>query len=84
LQRITEFFPQPGFKFQLDPGYEPEGGAPYPDKTAVFAILQQFNRVSLIVTVHAPHMHHAAIGSKTCKLTALGEHYRRLVERKLI
>jgi len=29
-------------------------------------------------------MWHAAIGSKGCKLTVLGEHYRRLVEEKLI
>jgi hypothetical protein len=26
LQRITEFFPAPGFEFQLDPSYEPQRG----------------------------------------------------------
>lgn len=84
LQRITEFFPAPGFAFKLDPGYEPESPAPDPAKTAVFAILQKFNRVNLVVPVDAPHMYHAAIGSKTCKLTVLGEHYRRLVAKGLI
>jgi hypothetical protein len=29
-------------------------------------------------------MWHAAIASKSCQLTVLGEHYRRLVEQKLI
>ena len=88
LQRIGEFFPSPGFEFPLDPSFEPERGsddttvpAPDPVNTAKFAILQKYNRVNLLVPVDAPHMWHAAIGSKTCKLTVLGEHYRRLVEK---
>jgi hypothetical protein len=89
LQRITEFFPTPGFQFQLDPSFEPERGSlgdptiPAPDETntAIFAILQRYNRVNLVVPVDAPHMWHAAMQSKSCKLTVLGEHYRRLVER---
>jgi hypothetical protein len=92
LQRIIEFFPKPGFEFQLDPSYEPERGPehpsdvppPDPTKTQKFAILQKYNRVGLVVPVGAPHMWHAAMQSKTCKLTVLGEHYRRLVARRLI
>lgn len=89
LQRITEFFPNAGFEFALDPSYEPERGPtpdlatppPNPEHTARFAILQHYNRVNLLIPVGAPHMWHAAMGSKTCKLTVLGEHYRRLVEQ---
>lgn len=88
LQRITTFFPAPGAEYQLDPSYEPElagrpEGAPppNPENTAKFAVLQKYNRVGLLVPVDAPHMWHAAMESKTCKLTVLGEHYRRLVER---
>jgi Caspase domain len=84
LQRITEFFPKAGFEFQLDPSYEPESKHPDPKKTAIFAILQKYNRVNLVVPVGAPHMWHAAMQKKTCKLTVLGEHYRRLVEKKRI
>ncbi|MES1930861.1 peptidase C14 caspase catalytic subunit p20 [Salinisphaera dokdonensis CL-ES53] len=84
LQRITELFPSPGHEFALDPGYEPESDAPDADKTEIFAILQKYNRVNLVVPVDAPHMYHAAMGSTGCKLTALGEHYRRLVQRNLI
>jgi hypothetical protein len=91
LQRITEFFPSPGFEFRLDPSFEPERESPNPAipspnpvNTAKFAILQKYCRVNLVVPVDAPHMWHAAMGSKTCKLTVLGEHYRRLVERKRI
>jgi hypothetical protein len=81
LQRIAEFFPSPGFDFSLDPSYEPEGPNPDPEHNAVFAILQKYNRVGLVVPVGAPHMYHAAMESKSCKLTVLGEHYRRLVSR---
>lgn len=85
LQRITEFFPSPGFEYRLDPTYEPEFRGrgpndpdPDPINTEKFAILQKYNRVNLVVPVGAPHMWHAAMQSKSCKLTALGEHYRRL------
>lgn len=88
LQRITEFFPTPGYEFPLDPSYEPERQGsdsttppPNPINTPKFAVLQKYNRVGLVVPVDAPHMWHAAMGSKSCRLTVLGEHYRRLVER---
>jgi hypothetical protein len=89
LQKIAQFFPSAGFDFRLDPSFEPERGTetpkgippPNPENTQKFAILQRYNRVNLVVPVNAPHMWHAAMGSKSCKLTVLGEHYRRLVER---
>jgi hypothetical protein len=84
LQRISEFFPVPGFEFQLDPSYEPEHSSADPDKNAVFAILQKYNRVNLLVPIGVPHMYHAAVGSKMVRLTALGEHYRRLAAKGLI
>lgn len=85
LQRITEFFPEPGDEYRLDPSYEPrdEGrtadmpGA-NPENNRKFAVLQKFNRVNLVVPVDATHMWNAAMESKACRLTALGEHYRRL------
>ena len=89
LRRITEFFPSPRFEYKLDPTYEPVRSsddtalpAPDPVNTAKFAILQKYNRVNLVVPSGAPHMWHAAMGNKSCKLTALGEHYRRLREKK--
>ena len=91
LRRITEFFPKPGFEFQLDPTFEPElkgrdPGMPAPisENTRKFAILQCYNRLNLVIPVDAPHMWHAAMQSGKCKLTVLGEHYRRLVEKKRI
>lgn len=91
LRRLYEFFPAPGFEFPLDPTYEPEmkgrdQGMPLPieENTRIFAILQKFNRLNLLVPVDVPHMWNAAMESKSCKLTALGEHYRRLVQKDRI
>lgn len=88
LQRIVEFFPNRGFQYSLDPSFEPElkGRSdgmpePNPENTRKFAILQKYNRVNLVVPVGAPHMWHAAMESKSCKLTVLGEHYRQLVAK---
>lgn len=95
LRRISELFPSAGYQMQLDPTYEPERHdswatdpqgipAPDPDRNAIFAILQKYNRVGLLVPEGAPHMWHAAMESKTVRLTALGEHYRRLAAKDLI
>lgn len=81
LRRIAELFPSPSYEYSLDPSYEPEGPCPDEVNTKIFSILQKFNRVNLLVPVDTPHMYHAAMESKSCKLTVLGEHYRRLVER---
>lgn len=91
LLQIDQLFPSPGFDFRLDPSFEPRRSVgdsdlppPDPDNTRKFAILQKYNRINLLVPVGAPHMWDAAMESKSCKLTTLGEHYRRLVEQKLI
>jgi Caspase domain len=95
LRRIAEFFPVSGFQFQLDPTYEPERHeswaenpksmpAPVPEHNAIFDLLQKYNRVGLVVPEGAPHMWHAAMESKAVRLTALGEHYRRLADKALI
>ncbi|SLM48074.1 Peptidase C14 caspase catalytic subunit p20 [Nitrospira japonica] len=87
LKRIAEFFPSDEYPFPLNPSFEPEvkgrgPGMPPPDprNTEKFRILQAYNRINLVVPVDAPHMWHAAMEYKSCKLTPLGMHYRRLVQ----
>jgi hypothetical protein len=90
LRKLKEFFPGKGHHFQLDPSFEPErSGAekivpPNKKNNEIFAVLQKFNRLNLLVPIGAPHMWHAAMQSKTVRLTSLGEHYRGLVEQGLI
>lgn len=94
LQAIATHFPRAGYEFRLDPSYEPERSQeqrndpnippPDPQKTAVFAVLQNYVKVNLVRPVGAPHMWHAAMQSKSCELTVLGEHYRKLVANGLL
>jgi hypothetical protein len=88
LRRIVDFFPTPGYEFPLNPTYEPELKGrdegmpdPIPENTRNFALLQKYNRLNLLVPVGVSHMWNAAMESKTCKLTVLGEHYRRLASK---
>ncbi|MFI6853939.1 caspase domain-containing protein [Streptomyces sp. NPDC050416] len=94
LQALTTHFPSPDSKFQLDPSFEPERSPgeedddsippPDPARTAVFAVLQRYVKVNLVRPVDAPHMWHAAMQSKSCELTVLGQHYWSLVNKGLI
>ncbi|MCP2287562.1 caspase family protein [Nocardia amikacinitolerans] len=94
LQAITTHFPSPDHEFRLDPSYEPERSIdqlsdpsiPAPDSanTAVFAVLQKYVKVNLVRPIGAPHMWHAAMGSKSCGLTVVGQHYWNLVNDGLI
>lgn len=92
LQKLTALFPLPTTQFALDPSYEPERSGqedssippPDPAHTADFAILQNLVKVNLVRPVDALHMWHAAMGSKACELTVLGQHYWNLVDKDLI
>jgi hypothetical protein len=84
LKRITELFPKKGEEFNLDPSFEPESDNPDDDNTEMFALLQKYNRINLVVPVGADHMYFAAMESKSCKLTILGEHYWNLIKKERI
>ncbi|MEV7345047.1 caspase family protein [Streptomyces sp. NPDC093544] len=94
LQALNEYFPAPDHNLELDPSFEPERSAeqkedssipsPDPVNMATFATLQKYVKVNLVRPVDAPHMWHAAMQSKTCELTVLGQHYWALVDKGLI
>lgn len=91
LRKIKDYFPIAGYEFKLDPTFEPELKGrdegmlpPNIENTEIFAILQKFNRLNLLKPTDTSHMWNAAMESKGCKLTALGEHYRKLVENNRI
>ncbi len=90
LRALPKLFPDHGFQLQLDPSFEPElpsqGLNPLadPENTKIFSQLQKLNRVNLLIPNSQPHMYHAAVNSDTVRLTALGEHYRRLAIKKRI
>lgn len=83
LKKITELF-KDSYELSLDPSYEPESPNPSKENNEKFAILQKYNRVNLVIPVDADHMYHAAMHSKSCKLTVVGEFYWKLVSEDRI
>lgn len=89
LRQITKYFNTPYEEFPLDPTYEPdkhEADVKDVNKKheAIFAILQKYVKLNLVVPVGAEHMYYAAINHQSCKLTAQGQHYWNLVNKNTI
>lgn len=94
IRKLTNYFPTPQDEFSLNPSFEDTNTKqvihkvlkPYakPANVAIFKDLQKFQSVGLVVPVGATFMFFAAMESKSCKLTALGYHYWRLVKDKRI
>lgn len=89
LRSLPTYFKSPTDNFKLDPSFEPDRqnipehlrNLPVnDDNVRIFKELQLCNRFGLVIPVEAEHMYYAAINSKSCKLTALGAHYRKLAE----
>ena len=89
LRKICDYFPSPEDEHKLDPSYEFTNSPDYqpelkeptadPEKVKILKDLQKFERVGLVVPVDEEHMYFAAMNSKSCRLTALGYQYWRLV-----
>ena len=94
LRKLNEYFPSPEQEFNLDPSFEDTNTLdidheiiePYanPENVKKFKDLQKLESVGLVVPVNEDHMYFAAMNSSSCKLSALGYHYWRLVKDKRI
>lgn len=82
LRKITTYFSSPGSEHPLNPTYEETDPRAIQDKVMIFKDLQKYQSVGLVVPVGAEFMYFAAINSKSCRLTALGYQYWRLVNEK--
>lgn len=84
LKMLPKLFDEISSEFQLDPSFEPESEHPVEENTKIFRVLQNYNRVNLVIPVGAEHMYFAAMYGKSCKLTPLGMHYWNLVKNERI
>lgn len=83
LKLIIQLFPDRE-EHLLDPSYEPTSSIADKENCEKFEIMQKYNRIGLVVPIEEDHMYYAAINSKSCKLTALGEHYWNLIKNDRI
>lgn len=84
LRKITTYFKNPTDEYKLDPSYEFTSDNPVDGHVKIFKDLQKYQSVSLVVPVDEEYMYFAAINSKSCKLTAMGYQYWRLVKENKI
>jgi hypothetical protein len=84
LRRIVDLFPDPSYRFPLDPSYEPTSEKPIKENTEILSILQKYNRINLVKPYSEEHMYYAAMHSTGCHLTVLGVHYWHLVKKNRI
>lgn len=89
LLRITSIFNSRDHEYALDPTYEEDkrdvpGGEVNKEHEAIFALLRTYAKHGLVVPVGEEYMYWAAVRSKSCKLTALGQYYWSLVKKNKI
>ena len=82
MRKITNYFATPESEHRLNPTYEDTDPRAIPEKVLIFKDLQKFQSVGLVIPVDEEFMYFAAMNSKSCRLTALGYQYWRLVNEK--
>jgi hypothetical protein len=84
LRKICVYFPEPQHEYRLDPSYEFTDARSISANVATMKDLDKLANVGLVVPVGEEHMYFAAVNSKSCRLTALGHQYWRMVKEKRI
>lgn len=84
LLQVTSLFTEKDEIFGLNPTFEPTESTAIPTHVKQFKLLQKYEGLGLVVPVSEEHMYYAAIHSKSCVLTPLGQHYWVLVKKKRI
>lgn len=80
LRLLPQYFVTVDGELQLDPSHEPTEEPHDAVKEEIFSHLQKFRAARLLVPVGEEHMYYAAISSKSCKLTPLGQFYWQLAQ----
>ena len=89
LRRLKNYFWSADYEMPLDPSFEPNPPGPesYPRDSGnerIFGELQKCRAARLVEPVGAEHMYDAAMQSKSCRLTKLGQFYWRLADGEKI
>ncbi len=88
LRKLIEYFETEEKEYALDPCYEPDSKSkcmkPNLKKQAIFKDLQKCTSKGLVTPIGEDHMYYAAMNSKSCKLTPLGQYYWKLAKYNLI
>lgn len=84
LRKLPHYFLKEDSLIELSKEHEPTEKPKNEEKEAIFSDLQKFNSVGLVKPIGEDHMYYAAVNSKPCKLTPLGEFYWDMARRNRI
>jgi len=85
LRKIINYFDEPCNEYKLDPSYEfTNTSHAIAENVSILKDLQKLESIGLVVPNGEEHMYFAAINSKSCKLTVIGQHYWQLVKNKIL
>lgn len=75
LRLLPNCFASANAELPLDPSFEPDAEPRHPGNEQTFSYLQKYRAARLVVPVGEEHLYYAAMNSKSCKLTPLGQFY---------
>ncbi len=78
LRLLPNYFASANAELPLDPSFEPDAEPRHPSNEQTFSYLQKYRAARLVVPVGEEHLYYAAMNSKSCKLTPLGQFYWNL------
>ncbi len=81
IRLLPTYFPTPDGELPLDPSYEPDTEPKNEKNERTFAHLQKLRDARLLIPVGEKHLYYAAVNSKACKLTTLGQSYWQLAKQ---
>jgi uncharacterized caspase-like protein len=75
LRLLPKYFSSIDAELPLDPSFEPDAEPRHPANEQVFSHLQKYRAARLVIPVGEEHLYYAAMNSKSCRLTPLGQFY---------
>ncbi|MBX3084732.1 MAG: caspase family protein [Anaerolineae bacterium] len=87
LRLITTYFTSATYIYPLDPSYEPDKPDDYPKNEAhekIFGHFQKYRAARLLEPIGEEHLYFAAMRSKNCRLTPLGQFYWNMVKSETL
>ncbi len=80
LRLLPTYFQEPDAEFALDPSFEPTAEPKNKENQEIFLHFQDLRDAGLLAALDADHLFYAAVNSKACKLTLLGQFYWNLAK----
>jgi hypothetical protein len=73
LRLLPKYFPSANAELPLDPSFEPDAQPRHAENEKIFSHLQKYRSARLVIPVGEDHLYYAAMNTKSCKLTPLGQ-----------